>query len=129
MVDQDPAARMAPPAFPRAGHSRPDLEPLPGEKLSKWKTHQHLPMEPKDVEANDQLPVPEAVRFAPLSPLLPLEQTETEDRASHDARGGHDGSEEIASHAEHHSSDSTVTSHIPTGMSRRPCTQTISRRT
>jgi Rne/Rng family ribonuclease len=82
------------------------LEPLPGEKLSKWKTHQHLPMEPKDVEANDQLPVPEAVRFAPLSPLLPLEHTETEDRASHDARGRHAESEEISSPAEHHSSDS-----------------------
>ncbi len=104
MVEQDPVARMAPPAIPARRPFSSGLEPLPGEKLSKWKTHQHLPMEPKDVEANDQLPVPEAVRFAPLSPLLPLEQTETEDRASHDARGGHDGSEESASHAEHHSS-------------------------
>src|SRR3984885_4368728 len=106
MVDQDPAARMAPPAIPARRPFSTGLEPLPGEKLSKWKTHQHLPMEPKDVEANDQSPVPEAVRFAPLSPLLPLEQTETEDRASHDARGGHAGSEEISSPAEHHSSDS-----------------------
>jgi ribonuclease G len=105
MVEQDPVARMAPPAAPARRPFSPGLEPLPGEKLSKWKTHQHLPMEPKDVEANDQLPVPEAVRFAPLSPLLPLEQTETEDRASHDARGGHDESEEIDSHAEHNSSD------------------------
>ena len=106
MVDQDPAARMAPPAIPARRPFSTGLEPLPGEKLSKWKTHQHLPMEPKDVEANDQLPVPEAVRFAPLSPLLPLEHTETEDRASHDARGGHAESEEISSPAEHHSSDS-----------------------
>src|ERR1700722_4341946 len=106
MVDQDPAARMAPPAIPARRPFSTGLEPLPGEKLSKWKTHQHLPMEPKDGEANDQLPVPEAVRFAPLSPLLPLEQTETEDRASHDARGGHAESEEISSPAEHHSSDS-----------------------
>ncbi|MGD0543477.1 MAG: Rne/Rng family ribonuclease [Candidatus Acidiferrales bacterium] len=105
MVEQDPVARMAPPAIPARRPFSSGLEPLPGEKLSKWKTHQHLPMEPKDVEANDQLPVPEAVRFAPLSPLLPLEQTETEDRASHDARGGHDESEEIDSHAEHPSSD------------------------
>src|SRR3984957_4682534 len=106
MVNQDPAARMAQPAIPARRPFSSGLEPLPGEKLSKWKTHQHLPMEPKDVAANDQLPVPEAVRFAPLSPLLPLEHTETEDRASHDARGGHDESEEISSHAEHHSSDS-----------------------
>jgi Rne/Rng family ribonuclease len=106
MVDQDPAARLAPQAVPSRRPFSTGLEPLPGEKLSKWKTHQHLPMEPRDVEANDQLPVPEAVRFAPLSPLLPLEQTETEDRASHDARGGHHGSEEISSYPEHHSSDS-----------------------
>ncbi|HXN17732.1 MAG TPA: Rne/Rng family ribonuclease [Candidatus Binatus sp.] len=105
MVEQDPVARMAPPASSARRPFLSGLEPLPGEKLSKWKTHQHLPMEPKDVEANDQLPVPEAIRFAPLSPLLPLEQTETEDRTSHDARGGHDGSEEIASPAEHRSSD------------------------
>jgi Rne/Rng family ribonuclease len=106
LVDQAPAARMSPQAIPARRPFSSGLEPLPGEKLSKWKTHQHLPMEPKDVEANDQLPVPGAVRFAPLSPLLPLEQTETEDRASHDARGGHDESEEIRSHTEHHSSDS-----------------------
>jgi Rne/Rng family ribonuclease len=43
------------------------IEPLPGESLSKWKTHQHLPPEP----ATDNSPVPEAVRFAPLSPLMP----------------------------------------------------------
>jgi Rne/Rng family ribonuclease len=106
LVDQAPAARMSPQAIPARRPFSSGLEPLPGEKLSKWKTHQHLPMEPRDVEANDQLPVPEAVRFAPLSPLLPLEQTETEDRASHDARGGHHESEEISSHTEHHSSDS-----------------------
>ncbi len=106
IVDQYPAASMAPSAVPARRPFSTGLEPLPGEKLSKWKTHQHLPMEPKDVEANDQLPVPEAVRFAPLSPLLPLEHTETEDRASHDARGGHAESEEISSPAEHHSSDS-----------------------
>src|ERR1700693_1034425 len=106
MVDQDPAARLAPQAVPSRRPFSTGLEPLPGEKLSKWKTHQHLPMEPRDVAANDQLPVPEAVRFAPRSPLLPLEHTETEDRASHDARGGHDGSEEISSYPEHHSSDS-----------------------
>jgi Rne/Rng family ribonuclease len=104
-VEQDPVARMAPPAIPARRPFSSGLEPLPGEKLSKWKTHQHLPMDPEDVEANDQLPVPEAVRFAPLSPLLPLEQTETEDRASHDTRGGHDESEGIDSHTEHHSSD------------------------
>jgi Rne/Rng family ribonuclease len=106
LVDQAPAARMSPPAIPARRPFSSGLEPLPGEKLSKWKTHQHLPMEPKDVDANDQLPVPEAVRFAPLSPLLPLGQTETEDRASHDARGGRDESEEISSHTEHHTSDS-----------------------
>jgi Rne/Rng family ribonuclease len=105
MVEQNPATRVAPPAIPARRPFSSGLEPLPGEKLSKWKTHQHLPMDAEDVEANDQLPVPEAVRFAPLSPLLPLEQTETEDRAPHDARAGHDGSEEIHSHAEHHSSD------------------------
>ncbi|MGB8543205.1 MAG: hypothetical protein WCD49_16370, partial [Candidatus Acidiferrales bacterium] len=105
MVEQDPVARMAPPVSPARRPFSSGLEPLPGEKLSKWKAHQHLPMDPKDVETNDQLPVPEAVRFAPLSPLLPLEQTETEDRASHDARGGRGGFEEIDSHAQHHSSD------------------------
>src|SRR5271154_753669 len=43
------------------------IEPLPGESLSKWKTHQHLPPEP----ATDNSPVPEAVQFASLSPLMP----------------------------------------------------------
>jgi Rne/Rng family ribonuclease len=49
------------------------LEPLPGESLSKWKTHQHLPPEPADAKAQplDDAPVPDAVRFAPLSPLVP----------------------------------------------------------
>jgi Rne/Rng family ribonuclease len=42
------------------------LEPLPGESLSKWKAHTHLPPEPQD-----NAPVPDAVRFAPLSPLMP----------------------------------------------------------
>ncbi len=137
MVDQDPAARLAPPpVIPARRPFSSGLEPLPGEKLSKWKTHQHLPMEPKDVEANDQLPVPEAVRFAPLSPLLPLEQTETEDRASHDARGAQDSPKEIDSYAGHHSSDShdyrpdsdrhraepLHTNHIPTELSEEEVT-------
>jgi Rne/Rng family ribonuclease len=43
------------------------IEPLPGESLSKWKTHQHLPPEPP----SDNAPVPEAVQFASLSPLMP----------------------------------------------------------
>ncbi|MFZ0233811.1 MAG: Rne/Rng family ribonuclease [Candidatus Acidiferrales bacterium] len=49
------------------------LEPLPGESLSKWKTHQHLPPEPPDAETRrlDESPVPDAVLFAPLSPLVP----------------------------------------------------------
>jgi ribonuclease G len=49
------------------------LEPLPGESLSKWKTHQHLPPEPAEIEPQplDDAPVPDAVRFAPLSPLVP----------------------------------------------------------
>ncbi|MFZ3217882.1 MAG: ribonuclease E/G, partial [Candidatus Acidiferrales bacterium] len=55
---------------PRSAGYRPSsstgLEPLPGESLSKWKTHQHLPPEPQD-----NAPVPDAVRFAPLSPLIP----------------------------------------------------------
>jgi Rne/Rng family ribonuclease len=42
------------------------IEPLPGESLSKWKAHTHLPPEPLD-----NAPVPDAVRFAPLSPLVP----------------------------------------------------------
>jgi Rne/Rng family ribonuclease len=43
------------------------IEPLPGESLSKWKTHQHLPPEPP----SDNSPVPEAVQFASLTPLVP----------------------------------------------------------
>jgi len=45
----------------------PGIEPLPGESLSKWKTHQHLPPEPP----SDNSPVPEAVQFASLTPLVP----------------------------------------------------------
>jgi Rne/Rng family ribonuclease len=57
------------------------LEPLPGETLSKWKAHTHLPPEPSTSEPQDSAaqahrpqdnaPVPDAVRFAPLSPLMP----------------------------------------------------------
>jgi Rne/Rng family ribonuclease len=62
------------------------LEPLPGETLSKWKAHTHLPPEPLSAEPlapepqaseprthqpQDNAPVPDAVRFAPLSPLMP----------------------------------------------------------
>jgi Rne/Rng family ribonuclease len=52
------------------------LEPLPGETLSKWKAHTHLPPEPESPEPQasqqlDNAPVPNAVRFAPLSPLMP----------------------------------------------------------
>jgi len=47
------------------------LEPLPGETLSKWKAHTHLPPEPQAPEPQDNAPVPDAVRFAPLSPLMP----------------------------------------------------------
>jgi Rne/Rng family ribonuclease len=62
------------------------LEPLPGETLSKWKAHTHLPPEPLSPELSasepqtsepqthqpqDNAPVPDAVRFAPLSPLMP----------------------------------------------------------
>jgi Rne/Rng family ribonuclease len=62
------------------------LEPLPGETLSKWKAHTHLPPEPLSAESSaadpqasepqthqpqDNAPVPDAVRFAPLSPLMP----------------------------------------------------------
>jgi Rne/Rng family ribonuclease len=86
----DPSARLAAPVFParRPSSSSSGLEPLPGEKLSKWKAHQHLPIEPK--EDIDALPVPDAVRFAPLAPLSPLEQTETEDRPTHDSPESHD---------------------------------------
>ena len=121
MVEQDPVARMAPPASSARRPFSSGLEPLPGEKLSKWKTHQHLPMEPKDVEANDQLPVPEAVRFAPLSPLLPLEQTETEDRTSHDTTGRARRVRRNRIRTRNIiRATVTITSHIPTGMSQRP---------
>ncbi|MGA8676822.1 MAG: Rne/Rng family ribonuclease, partial [Candidatus Acidiferrales bacterium] len=58
---------------PFRASSSSGLEPLPGESLSKWKTHQHLPPEPVEAEAQplDDAPVPDAVRFAPLSPLVP----------------------------------------------------------
>src|SRR5277367_1937770 len=65
----------------RAPSSSGGLEPLPGETLSKWKAHTHLPPEPVAPEAQtherqasqpqDNAPVPDAVRFAPLSPLMP----------------------------------------------------------
>lgn len=91
---QDSSARLASPIFParRPSSSSTGLEPLPGEKLSKWKAHQHLPIDSK--EDIDSLPVPEAVRFAPLAPLSPLEQTETEDRPSHDSQESHDSGAE-----------------------------------
>ncbi|MGA7063228.1 MAG: Rne/Rng family ribonuclease [Candidatus Acidiferrales bacterium] len=58
---------------PYRASSSSGLEPLPGESLSKWKTHQHLPPEPVEAETQplDDAPVPDAVRFAPLSPLVP----------------------------------------------------------
>jgi Rne/Rng family ribonuclease len=65
----------------RAPSSSGGLEPLPGETLSKWKAHTHLPPEPESPEPHasetqasqqqDNAPVPDAVRFAPLSPLMP----------------------------------------------------------
>jgi Rne/Rng family ribonuclease len=70
----------------RAAASGGGLEPLPGETLSKWKAHTHLPPEPVAPEpvvpepqthetqasqVQDNSPVPDAVRFAPLSPLMP----------------------------------------------------------
>src|SRR5208282_4824705 len=60
----------------RAPSSGGGLEPLPGETLSKWKAHTHLPPEPETPEQQasqpqDNAPVPDAVRFAPLSPLMP----------------------------------------------------------
>jgi len=73
-------------SFPRRNEgfrapSSGGLEPLPGETLSKWKAHTHLPPEPLAPEAQaseaatyqpqDEAPVPDAVRFAPLSPLMP----------------------------------------------------------
>jgi ribonuclease G len=51
------------------------IEPLPGETLSKWKAHAHLPPDaPSDAPTgapSDNEPVPDAVAFAPLSPLMP----------------------------------------------------------
>jgi Rne/Rng family ribonuclease len=68
-------------SFPRRNEgfrapSSGGLEPLPGETLSKWKAHTHLPpeplaSEPQTHEPQDNTPVPDAVRFAPLSPLMP----------------------------------------------------------
>ena len=68
-------------SFPRRNEgfrapSSSGLEPLPGETLSKWKAHTHLPPEPlapelRTHEPQDNAPVPDAVRFAPLSPLMP----------------------------------------------------------
>src|SRR5271156_4301565 len=65
----------------RAPSAGGGLEPLPGETLSKWKAHTHLPPEPETPETQasetqasqqqDNSPVPGAVRFAPLSPLMP----------------------------------------------------------
>src|SRR5580658_3193121 len=94
-VEHRPAARESsgrgsfPPreSFPRrnegfrAPSSSGGLEPLPGETLSKWKAHTHLPPEPETPapqasethasQPQDNAPVPDAVRFAPLSPLMP----------------------------------------------------------
>ncbi len=84
----------APPAFQQRPSYGSGLEPLPGETLSKWKTHQHLP--PEEVERADALPVPDAVRFAPLSPLVPLEHTESEEHTSHEEHASsqaHDANE------------------------------------
>ena len=73
-------------SFPRRNEgfrapSSSGLEPLPGETLSKWKAHTHLPPEPvapepptseaQAAQPQDNAPVPDAVRFAPLSPLMP----------------------------------------------------------
>jgi ribonuclease G len=99
------------------------LEPLPGEKLSKWKAHQHLPIDTK--EDLDALPVPDAVRFAPLAPLSPLEQTETEDRPAHDSRELHDSRSQLESSADRethfgHESVETVRAHddhLPSDLS------------
>jgi ribonuclease G len=70
---QDYAQRSAGPRASSTGSS--GIQPLPGESLSKWKTHQHLPPEPPEPELNaqpdDEAPVPDAVRFAPLAPLVP----------------------------------------------------------
>jgi Rne/Rng family ribonuclease len=121
----DPSARLAPPVFParRPSTSSSGLEPLPGEKLSKWKAHQHLPIDTK--EDLDALPVPDAVRFAPLAPLSPLEQTETEDRPAHDSREHHDSRAQLESSADRethfgHESVETVRAHdehLPSDLS------------
>jgi ribonuclease G len=121
----DPSARLAPPVFParRPSTSSSGLEPLPGEKLSKWKAHQHLPIDAK--EDLDALPVPDAVRFAPLAPLSPLEQTETEDRPAHDSRELHDPRAQLESSADRethfgHESVETVRAqddHLPSDLS------------
>jgi ribonuclease E len=121
----DPSARLATPVFParRPSSSSSGLEPLPGEKLSKWKAHQHLPVEPK--EDVDALPIPDAVRFAPLAPLSPLEQTETEDRPSHDSRESHDPHVQLESSADretHFGRESVEavnahTDHLPSDLS------------
>jgi Rne/Rng family ribonuclease len=77
------------------------LEPLPGETLSKWKAHTHLPpeplaSEPQTHELQDNAPVPDAVRFAPLSPLMPpgpevdsvrTPDAHVEEPAAHETRG------------------------------------------
>src|SRR5271163_561324 len=88
-VERRPAAREssgrgsfpARESFPRRNEgfrapSSSGLEPLPGETLSKWKAHTHLPPdpvapEPQASQPQDNAPVPDAVRFAPLSPLMP----------------------------------------------------------
>ena len=121
----DPSARLAAPVFParRSSSSSSGLEPLPGEKLSKWKAHQHLPIEPK--EDIDALPVPDAVRFAPLAPLSPLEQTESEAPPSHDSHEPHDSraeQEPSADRETHFGRESietvhTHTDHLPSDLS------------
>jgi Rne/Rng family ribonuclease len=126
----DPSARLASPVFParRPSSSSSGLQPLPGEKLSKWKTHQHLPLDPK--EDIDALPVPDAVRFAPLAPLSPLEQTETEDRPSHDTHESHDPrvqDEPSAGRETHFGRESlepvhTHTDHLPSDLSEDEAT-------
>ncbi len=110
----DPSARLAPPVFParRPSTSSSGLEPLPGEKLSKWKAHQHLPIDAK--EDLDALPVPDAVRFAPLAPLSPLEQTETEDRPVRDSQESYDPRAEQVSSTDretHFGRESVETAH------------------
>jgi len=121
----DPSARLATPGFParRPSSSSSGLEPLPGEKLSKWKTHQHLPIEPK--EDIDALPVPDAVRFAPLAPLSPLEHTETEAPSSRDSHESHQPRTQLESSADretHFGRESmetvhTHTDHLPSDLS------------